>query len=182
MSVYYSKWLLNTYRTMPYFRACLPEGYPLDRVLRKCRAFRKLPRHLRELAAKSKAWAMRKHPQFPAGIQDIERWYDSAGYELNPATGAKLTEAENDALWQPEPELDDFVVEDIEVPAEGFPDPDRWEPSPEPTESTEEEERPTPEQLQKEVQSRGTAAVAAEYGISEDSLKSLEGNQHVPAK
>jgi hypothetical protein len=159
MSAYYSKFTLNTYPGTPYFEAHIPSGYPLQQVLAKRQAFRHLPPNLQELARLSKRWYLRNNPD---RISDIVRWYDSDGNELDPDTGRRLTDAEISSQWQPNSDLDDFVVMDIPTPIGGFPDPDTWEPAEEATGSTSDE--PTQEQLRKDLSSRGIEALADEYG------------------
>jgi hypothetical protein len=170
MSAHYSKFLLNTYAAMPYFQANVPAGYPLDRVLQKCRAFRRLPTNLKELSARAKEWATRTCPErFPAGIRDIEKWYDSDGNELDPDTGRKLTDKEIDAQWDRDASLlDAFAVTDIRVPDGGFPNPATWEPEEKDEETN--PESPTVAQLLRDIASRGRQATADEYGISIDQL------------
>ncbi len=92
MSTHYSKFALNTYAMTPYFQSQLPDGYPINLVLQKSRAFRRLPPNLRKLAALAKKWAIRTYPDTPMGMIDIKGWYDEEGYELNPATGKRMTD------------------------------------------------------------------------------------------
>ncbi len=165
MSIYYSKWGLGTYYVTPYFQACLPKGYPLGRVLQSARAFHRLPPNLRQLSALAKRWAQRKYGH-PAGILGMEDYYDKEGHELDPGTGRRLTDQENDALWtSPRPPAG--KVQDVPIPAGGFPDPDTWE---EPPAAPEEEDRdsPTPEQVLSDVKSRGREMTAAAYGLSRE--------------
>ena len=168
MSVHYSKYLLNTYAATPYFQAQIPADYPLDRVLIQSRAFHRLPPHLQELAGLAKGWACRSNPEKPGGIDGIERWYDAEGYELNPATGQRLTDAEIDAQWPPDAQT--VAVADIPLPPGGFADPSTWEP----TESTEEaeEEGLTEAQLLKDIASHGREYTARYYGVPTGQLAS----------
>ncbi len=132
MSGHYSKYGLNTCCQTPYFQDHLPKGYPIDTVLQKCRAFRRLPPHLKELSAKARVWLDRVNPTTNED-SGIDRWYDAEGYELNPGTGARLSDAEIEASW-PWP-VPDVEVKDIPVPDGGFPDPQTWkEPAPPPEE------------------------------------------------
>jgi len=130
MSIYYSKFSLNTYRVTPYFHAHIPDDYPLLLVLQKSRAFRRLPPRLRELSALAKKWAQRS---WPIVTEEMKRWYDADGYELDPDTGHRLTDEEINEQWsRPSGGQDGvakFVVEDIPLPAGGFADPDTWEPT-----------------------------------------------------
>lgn len=167
MSVHFSKFALNTYSMFPYFLDQIPDGYPLSLVLQKCRAFRKLPPHVRELAALAKQWAIRKYPENPAGINAIELWYDNAGNELDRDTGHRLTNQEIDAEWQPDPSLASFTVTDIPIPAGGFADPATWGVPPAPPET---KDRPTKARLMSDISSRGRQAVADTYGLPESQL------------
>jgi hypothetical protein len=174
MSVYFSRFGLNTYYGTPYFQSQIPDGYPLSLVLQKCRAFRRLPKHLKELSVLAKYWAELHTPEddLPASMKnDIGRWYDSDGNELDPDTGRKLTDEEIDAQWTPDPTLDTFTVSDIPIPDGGFADPEVWEPE-ETVEESEPEDRPTREQLLNDIFTRGREATADEYGIPIDQLPS----------
>lgn len=162
MSAHYSKFDLNTYKGTEYFIAHTPEDYPLELVLQKSRAFRRLPPHLRELAGLAKRWAKRKYPQYSAGTPDIEYWYDDEGYELNLATEARLTDEEIDAMWRDDPALEKFDVKDIPVPNGGFADPDTWEKPVKETEPEEEEEL-TESDLLRDIKSYGREYVAEDY-------------------
>ncbi len=167
MSIYYSKFALNTYLSTPYFEAHIPKGYPLDRVMLKCRSFRRLPPHLQELAGKAKEWAIANGK--PPG--SINEYYDDIGREIDPGDGHVLTDEEIDAQWEPIPALDSFVVRDIPRPRGGFPDPDTWEPPEGPPEEEEEEEPPVSrEQLIKDVALRGAEYTARYYGIDVSDL------------
>lgn len=172
MSVYFSKFLLNTYSGTPYFQAHVPEGYPISPVLQKCRAFRRLPPNLRKLSALSKRWAARSG----GAIADIEAWYDAAGNELDPGTGVPLTDEQIDAQWSG---IDppDVEVTDIPVPDGGFPDPETWIP-PEPggdadEDADEGDDRPTEAQVRADVASHGLKRAAQEYGISDEELSGI---------
>jgi hypothetical protein len=168
MSAHFDKYGLNTYYATDYFHAHIPADYPLSRVLQKSRAFRRLPPRLRELSALAKRWAYQVRP-FPAVIGGIERWYDDDGYELNPATGQRLTDEEIDAQWrEPNPELAAFVVEDIPLPAGGFADPDTWEPTPVPEEIDIVDRGLTMDGVLSDIASRGRERTAAEYAAPAD--------------
>ncbi len=179
MSAHYSKFLLNTYAGTPYFEAQLPPDYPLLGVLQKSRMFRRLPPHLKQLTVLAKQWAVLHG--WSAG--DIDRWYDSAGNELNPSTGRKLTDAEINDEWDrfhPDPSLAFFTVTDIPIPLGGFADPHTWE---EPAESpvplvqesvvglrwasTTDDDAISPKQILQDIVSHGKAAVMATYGVEE---------------
>ena len=166
MSIYFSNFGLNTYGNMPYFLAQIPDGYPLSLVLQKCRAFRRLPKHLQELSRLSKEWTQKHYPERMA---EIEPWYDEDGYELNPDTGKRLTDEEIDAQWQPNADLDELVVKDIPIPEGGFADPSTWEPAKQKAEG-DRPEQPTKEQLLHDIASHGRKRVARAYGIPEDKL------------
>lgn len=164
MSIYYSKFSLNTYSGTPYFRAQVPKDYPVPLVLQKYRAFRRLPHRLRELSVLAKRWANRK-----SGPRDsIKEFYDDEGYELDPDTGKRLTDEEIDAQWNGQPP--DVEVEDIPVPEGGFPNPDTWE-EPLPEEEEEEYDGPSEDQILKDIRSHGMEYVARDYGIPPDVAK-----------
>jgi hypothetical protein len=172
MSAHFSKFLLNTYGGTPYFQAHVPEGYPLSRVLQKSRAFRRLPPRLRELAGLAKRWAIRNSP-FPAGIVDIEQWYDASGNELEPGTGRRLTDAEIDAQWLPDATLATFVAKDVPLPPGGFADPDEWESPPADADKDAnlvDRGGLTEAHVLDHVASRGREATAKEYGVPVDQL------------
>ena len=86
MSIFISRFALNTYSATPYFHARCPPIYPMSRVLQHCERFHRLPPRLRELATQSRRWA-RRHGAIPI---DIDLYYDAEGYELNPGTGQRL--------------------------------------------------------------------------------------------
>src|SRR5262245_53525282 len=163
MSIYYDKFGLNTYWNTPYFRAHIPADYPINGVLLRSRAFRRLPPRLRELSGLAKQWRTRKW----GGIPNVEEWYDDEGYELNPVTGVRLTDEEIDEQWERWGDcgLGDFKVEDIPLPPGGFADPDTWEPEPEPEEPEEIEIHE--EQVLADIKSRGQARAIEEYGRPE---------------
>lgn len=175
MSIYYSKYFLNTYSVTPYFRSQVPENYQLNLTLQKCRAFRRLPPRLRDLSALAKQWAERNAPDLIAYVKD---WYDEEGYELNPDTRKRLTDAETDALWADDPDLDEFKVKDIPLPKGGFADPDTWEePPPEPEEEDPDaDEGISEEQLLKDIKSHGREYVAKDYGISKERLSKVKSD------
>ncbi len=168
MSLHYSKFSLNTWCGTPYFLAQLPTDYPLGKVLLKCRAFRRLPPNLRELAAAAKQWAVARNPD---ALDYVGTWYDNAGYELDPDTGRRLTDAEIDAQWSDDPALAKFRVTDLPKPPGGFPDPETWEP---PARDEEEKERPTRGQLLRDVAARGREATAEEYDLPLDQVPEAE--------
>lgn len=171
MSAHYSKFLLNTYATTPYFQAQLPEVYPLDLVLQKRRAFRRLPENLRRLSELAKQWAERYY-EVPGGIVGIDDWYDEDGYELDPESGSRLSDEEIDRQWDALhlEGLDEFKVGDIPVPDGGFADPEEWQPPPETEEGGEGREQPSREQLLRDISSHGRKRVAQAYGIPQDKL------------
>jgi hypothetical protein len=167
MSIYYSRFGLNTYRMTPYFEAQLPAGYPVNSVLQKCRAFRRLPPNLKTLSALAKRWYDRKFQDLPPAQKwEITDYYDAEGNELNADTGQKLTDAEIDAKWLPNPGLDTFVVTDI--PAGPFADPDTWEPPK--VKDDDAPERPSKVQLLTDIVTHGRRLAAEEYGLTDDQL------------
>ena len=157
MSAHYSKFALNTYAGTPYFEANLPAGYPIHKVLQKSRAYRRLPPNLRELSRLAQQWADRVGRYYVG----IEEWYDEDGYELDPASGQRLTDREIDGEWDliDDGSLDNFVVKDI--PRSKFTDPLTWD-RPQVLIT---EDRPTAKQIKRDVLARGSAAVAKEYGV-----------------
>lgn len=164
MSLHYSKHQLNTYWGTEYFRAHAPEAYPVEMVAQKCRAFRRLPPRLRELAETSKRWARKNRPD---ALVDIKLWYDDEGYELNPATGQRLTDAEIDAEWgAPSPTIANFRV--VDIPATHLSDPDSWQPPPEPEEDTGDDGDFTKDQLLSWIRSHGRARVIEDFGNGMD--------------
>ncbi len=183
MSVYYSKYDLNTYRVTPYFDAHIPADYPLARVLQKSRAFRRLPARLRELSALAKQWARRSYPDL-ADMSGIDRWYDDDGYELDPETGHRLTDEEIDQDWirWSDDELAAFVVEDIPLPAGGFANPDTWE-EPAPVEEIDLVDRIseglTESQVLSDIASRGRERTAAEYGVPKSWLARVTSDENL---
>jgi hypothetical protein len=165
VSAHFSKFGLNTYYQTPYFQAHAPAGYPLARVLVEGRAFRRLPPRLRELAGLAKAWACRSYP-YPAGIMGIERWYDGEGYELDPDTGRRLTDAETDAEW----DRLGFArsgapLPDLPARPGGFPDPLTWQPAPAPPDPDRDDPGITLAKLVEDIGSHGREYVAKEYGV-----------------
>lgn len=157
MSAHFSKFSLNTYPGTPYFAALVPADYPLSRVLRKLHAFRRLPPNLKQLAVNSKRWAVANR----IDAAGIDEWYDAQGYELDPVTGKRLTDAEIDAQWEPDPDLAAFTPTDVPVPDGGFPEPTTWQPSPEPSASP----APARDQVLRDVAARGIAYTSSHYGI-----------------
>lgn len=164
MSAHYSRFGLNTFCGTPYFRACIPSGYPTNQVLQKCRAFRRLPKNLKELAAHAKRWAERNQPEV---VKEMERWYDSAGNELNPSTGQKLTNEEIDSDWNPAWDDPKFVIKDIPVPDGGFPDPNTWQPvqSDEDKLDDIDQDAPTKESIKRDIASHGLEYTSRYYGV-----------------
>jgi hypothetical protein len=158
MSAHYSKFGLNSYYGTPYFEANLPPDYPIDLILQGARAFRRLPPNLRELASESKEWAEANNVL----IDGIDQWYDEEGYELDPSTGNRLTDAEIDADW-PGWSGPEVPMVDIPKPVGGFPDPMTWQP---PQSIETERDHPSPQQILKDVASRGIAKTEEEYGIN----------------
>ena len=158
MSLHYSKFALNSYAWTPYFQAVVPPDFPTAAVLRASKMFRDLPPRLREVAVNSKKWAVR-HGYDTSGI---DRWYDSDGYELDPDTGARLTDAQVETQWEPDPDDDIYVEFDL---PEGLPvpDPDSWEPPPP---APDVPEAPDFDQLLLDVATHGVARVQEEYGIT----------------
>lgn len=173
MSAHYSKFGLNTYSNTPYFRSQLPAGYPINISLQKCRAFRWLPPHIKELAALAKRYAMRVNPQFPAGMQYIEEWYDEDGNELDPGTGKRLTDKEINEQWGGG-ENEASTVKDIPIPDGGFADPETWGPRKE--KESDDPYRPSKEVLLRDIAERGRERTAAEYGMSVDELPEETSN------
>ncbi len=118
----------------------------------------------------------------------IEDWYDKDGYELNPGDGKRLSDEEIDAEWDALhlKKLDGLKVKDIPVPEGGFPDPDEWEPPIETEDSSEAEgrERPSKEQLLRDITSHGRERVSQAYGIPLDELpgKSTVPKSYLPAR
>jgi hypothetical protein len=170
MTVHYSRFGLNTYCGVAYFRAHFPEDYPFHPVLQKSRAFRRLPPNLRQLAELSKSWSRRGTGPPPQGSPDafgIEGWYDDQGYELDHGSGRRLTDEEIDAQWDALGDLglDDFEVTDIPVPPGGFADPYTWEEPEVKDENLVDRSGLTKEQILSDIQSRGRAATAKEYGV-----------------
>lgn len=178
MSVYYSKFDLNAYAKTPYFRAHVPEDYRINLVLRKARAFRRLPPRLRKLAALSKRWATRAWGDTGGGYPDIEDWYDDEGYELKAGAGERLTDEEIDSQWREDASLDDSELEDIPEPPGGFAGPDEWEPG-----SAKEEdvmvdrEGTTEEDILRSAASHGRERTAREYGVPAGRAASIQTDQ-----
>lgn len=173
MSVHYSKFSLNTYAATPYFRAQLPEGYPLDLILQKSRAYRRLPQNLRKLAGLSKQWAGKNWE----GYEYISEYYDAKGNELDPISGRKLTDDQIDDEWDrlpPNPALATIAVTDI--PSGDFADPDTWVvPANEPTIDA----PPNEARLRNEIRAYGKDRVSAAYGIPIDKLPDVEQDQPI---
>jgi hypothetical protein len=164
MSDHFSKFGLNTYNATPYFRAHVPAGYPLGDVLVKGRAFRRLPPRLRELSGLAKQWAHRFYS--PADIAYAGRWYDPEGYELDPDTGRRLTDAEIDADW----DRLGFAraaapLPDVPTPPGGFADPATWEEPPPPPDPDRDDSGITLAKLVEDIGSHGREYVAKEYGV-----------------
>lgn len=174
MSIYYSKFQLNTFWGAPYFEAHMPPDYPICLVCQKAKAFRRLPPNVKKLAALARKWRYRKNPPDPnaPGIHD---WYDEEGYELDPSTGKRLTDEEIDQQWPwPEPDIE---VKDIPEPEGGFPDPDTWEePPPEPDED-EEDDRISWDQLVRDIGSHGREYVARDYGVPKGDLADVQTDE-----
>lgn len=176
MSIYFSQFMLNTYSSTSYFEAHAPEGYPLSLVLQKCRAFRRLPPNLRELSARSKKWAT-STPGFTDRLPSVEGWYDDDGYELNPDTGARLTDEEIDRQWNHDPGLAGFTVQDIPIPDGGFADPGTWkEPAPE---RSPDADIPTLEKIISDIGSHGREYTADYYGIPADQVRQAKSDEEL---
>ncbi len=175
MSIYYSRFALNTCAGSEYFQAHLPKNYPLYPILRKSRAFRRLPPTLRELAANAARWEALQHPEHARGTPGIEDWYNLNGEEVDPDTGRPLTDAEIDAQWggKPDPDLADVEVKDVPRPKGGFPDPTSWKP-PRKVDDAPEADAPSRKQLIHDVAVRGIEATAETWGVPEEQLKPLE--------
>lgn len=178
MSVYFSRFNLNTYSGTPYFQAHCPTDYPLSRVLQKCRAFRRLPPNLRGLSALAKKWAAN---HYPAVVAEVDHWYDAAGNELDPSTGEPMTDAQIDAQW-PWP-LPDVEVTDIPVPHGGFPDPDTWQPKQETDADADDadgdSDRPTEAQILGDIAGHGRALAARTYGIPDEQLAGIKTDREL---
>ncbi len=159
MSQHFSKFSLNTWSGTPFFQAQLPKNYPLSRVLQSSRAFRRLPPNLRRLAELSKEWA--ELHDFPGG--GVEEWYDDAGYELDPDTGRRLTDAEVDREWDTLGILASRSVPDVPAP---YLHPENWTP----VANADPRELPTPDQLLADIASRGRKATAEYWNVSPDQL------------
>lgn len=163
MSVYYSRYSINTYANTPYFQAHVPEDYPVNLILQKCRTFRRLPPNLQKLAGLAKQWYKRMYPG-NYHHSGIDQFYDEEGYELNAATGKRLTDEEIDKDWEGFDEPD-VKVKDIPIPEGGFADPDTWEPPPPEPDEEEEYEGPDKKQLLSDIRGHGREYVAKEYGV-----------------
>ncbi len=169
MSQHFSRYALNTWSGTPFFQAQLPKNYPLSKVLQSSRAFRRLPPNLRRLAELSKEWA--ELHNFPGG--GIEEWYDDAGYELDPDTGRRLTDAEVDREWDALGIPASRSVPDVPAPHLY---PENWTP----VTNADPRELPTPGQLLEDIASHGREAVAREYGIPIDQLPNGEQRELAP--
>lgn len=162
--IHYSKYLLNTFSSSPYFLAHVPEDYPTGTTLIASRAYQRLPPRFKELADLSKQWTKIHRPD-AAIFLNMELYYDDEGYELNPETGKRLTDAEIDAEWDAQGiNLDGFVVEDIPLPSSGFADPATWE-EPKPPEDEVDYEGPDREQVLLDIRSRGREYTSKYYGV-----------------
>jgi hypothetical protein len=183
MTIHYSKFKLNTYAVTPYFAAHVEESYPLDRVLITSRTYRRLPPNLKKLAALAKRWTIRKYPWHPAGMYDIENYYDDQGYELNPATGERLTDKEIENDWErvlsSSDDDEDFKVEDIPVPAGGFADPDTWEEPPVKPIDTADSDALREDDIVRDIKSHGREYVAKDYGVPADWLPRIRDDRHL---
>lgn len=175
MSVHYSKCQLNTFSGTDYFRAHAPEDYPINLICQKVRRFRALPPNVQRLAALAKAWWARTHPGDTSGAEGL---YDAAGYELDPATGARLTDDEVAAMWSwPAPDVE---VADIPVPAGGFPDPNTWEPPAVADDDDDaEDDGPTEAQLVNDIAGFGRARVARDYGVPVEQLARIGSDREL---
>lgn len=177
MSAHYSKFLLNTYCGTPYFQAHCPPDYPVNFVLLKCRAFRRLPPNLRRLSALAKRWAAKNG--YTAVVEEMRHWYDAEGYELDSLTGHRLTDAQVEADWAGI-EPPDIKVEDIPVPAGGFPDPDTWQPPEAAAEDDAgDEDGPTEAQVLSDIAGHGRARTAQEYGLPAEQLAGIGSDREL---
>jgi hypothetical protein len=174
VSIYYSKFDLNTYSGTPYFRAHCPADYPLNLVLQKCRAFRRLPPRLRELSAQAKRWAAKN---YPAVVEELRRWYDAEGRELDPQTGRPLTHAQIDAQWAGS-EPPDIKIEDIPAPEGGFADPETWQPEKAVAEEVD-DDRPTEAQLVSDIAGHGRERAARYYGVPDEQLSEIGSDKEL---
>lgn len=168
MSIYYSRFNLNLHPRTPYFQAHLPPGYALDQVMLACKSYRRLPPNLRALSELSKRWGM-AHWGWSGDPNGSDGWYDKDGYELDPNTGKRLSDAENDALWTGQPSLDSSAAVDVPIPHGGFPDPATWEPLPESAEPSD-DDYPDVAQLKSDVASHGLKRTAEVYGMTQRDL------------
>jgi hypothetical protein len=168
-----SKFDLNTYASMPYFEANIPEDYPLRDVMGKCRRFRNLPPHLIELSKRAKEYAAKN---FPVVVREVSKWYDDEGNELDPDTKKPLTDDEVNAMWIGI-DQDDFEVKDIPIPSGGFPDPSTWKQSPSEPDESHKRYVPSKERLLMDIESHGRARTADEYGIPVEELPTAPGQR-----
>lgn len=166
MSIYYSKFGLNTYWGAKFWTENLPEGYSLSLVMQKCQSFNNLPKNLKKLATLTKQWCAKNAPMY---LDLMSEAYDDEGYELNLQTGERLTPEEIAREWEPHnPDIDDFEVVDIPVPEGGFPDPDTWTPAPEPEEEEDQDDIVTGKRLLAEIGSHGREYTARYYYIPKE--------------
>ena len=166
VSAHFSKYLLNSFAATAYFEAHCPPDYPVSRVLIASRAFRNLSPRLRELALLSNVWLQRQ----PGGadvMEEMSRWYDAEGYELDPGSGRRLSIPVILADWgEVGNTLPSAVSEDIPLPLGGFADPLVWEPPPV-ADDPELVDRTgfMVERLLSDIASRGRRRTAEEYGV-----------------
>ncbi len=168
MSIYYSKYDLNTYKGTPYFHAHIPMDFPTSIVLNNARSFHRLPPNLYKLATLAKRWAIKHYGWPKTGMPGIEEYYDKLGNELNPETRKPLTDKEIDEQWN-EP-ADTSLIVDIPMPEGGFADPDTWEEPP--PESDTDYDGPTEESLFNDIESMGREYVAKDHSIPIKGIRS----------
>jgi|SRR5579884_4276002 len=171
---HYSKFMLNSAAETPYFAAHVPEGFPLERVLGASRALRRLPPNLAQLSRLAKQWRDSHGGLDPMYAEELARWYDADGFELNPATGRRLTDEEIDAVWGAYPDDDEtrsLRGVDIPLPEGGFADPRTWSlPPPEP--SLVDRSGLTEAKILADIASRGRDCVIATYAAPQRSYSS----------
>lgn len=182
MTAHYSKFDLNTYAVTPYFRAHIPENYPLHRTLQACRMYRRLPPRLRKLAKLAKRWAI-KH-WGPEGIKGISRYYNKKGLELEPSTGRVLSDQEIDKAWGArDPKLK--KIKDIPAPKGGFADPDTWEEPQVPDDPLEEElvdfSGMTQFDMLQHIKSRGAQATIDCFGVPAEMVQQAKTDDELAA-
>lgn len=164
MSAHFSRYNLNTYCHSPYFRACLPAGYPTGAAMIAARRHRALPPNLRELSSLAKRYELRAHGE--DAYKFMGDAYDDDGYELAIGTSRRLTRKEINDEWDALLTEDVDPPPDVPVPEGGFPDPDAWEP-PAPEPDGPDPDAPTEADLIRDIQGYGRDRVASEYDIDD---------------